>query len=236
MNTVSEQIAELSTIAYPRELDDYQHEGVIRKFREEWDVDENQALDIFSEMKKFLYISEIGQQKCILVEIDEPTQIIDRMWHHFVLFTQDYEIFCQRFFGKMLHHAPFSAEHLAQALNDSARKGMTLDEHKKMCLEQQLNLIQSAMGIETVRKWYVDYANTYSPSRMNALQRAFFHENMDDIPPPIDPEAAAEMGPSEMIQSIIQQISPSMNCRRATCRRASCRNCRSCRRATCRCR
>lgn len=40
MNAVLEQIAESSIIACPRDLDEYQHEGVIRKFRDEWDVDE----------------------------------------------------------------------------------------------------------------------------------------------------------------------------------------------------
>jgi hypothetical protein len=109
---------------------------------------------------------------------------------------------------------------------------MTLEEHKAICLEMQLNLIQSTMGIETVKKWYVNYANTYSPGKMNALQRAFSQENMDGLSPPLDPEAAAEMSPSELIESIIQQTSPSMNCRRGTCR--TCRTCRSCRRGTCR--
>lgn len=180
-------------------------------------------------MKKFLYISEIGQQKNVLIEIDEPTQVIDRMWHHFILFTEDYKIFRNRFFGKMVHHAPFSPEQLAQAISGAASKGVTLDEYKQLCLETQLNLIQSVMGIETVRKWYVDYANTYSPRRMNALQRAFFHHSLDDLAPPLDPEAAAEMSPSEMIESIIQQTSPSMHCRRQ-----GCRACRSCRRQGCR--
>lgn len=165
MNTVSERIAELSTITYPRELDEYQHDGVIAKFRDDWNVGENEARDIFSEMKKFLYISEIGLQRSIPIDIDETTQIIDKMWHHFVLFTKDYEIFCNRFFGKMVHHAPFDAEQLAQLLNDSARNGVTLHEYKQMCLERQLNLIQSVMGIETVKKWYVDYANAYSPKK-----------------------------------------------------------------------
>lgn len=181
-------------------------------------------------MKKFLYISEIGQQQSIQVEIDETTQIIDKMWHHFILLTEDYKIFCDRFFGKMVHHAPFSTEHLAQAINDATRKGMTLDEHKLDCLERQLNLIESEMGIETVKKWYVDYANIYSPSRMNALQRAVFHENMDNFAQPLDPDAAEKMSPIEMIQGIIEHTSPSMFCGRRCGRR--CRiSCKSCRRA-----
>lgn len=233
MNTVSEQIAELSTIAYPRELAEYQHEGVIKKFRDEWNVGEDEARDIFSEMKKFLYVSEIGQQKFILVEIDETTQIIDKMWHHFILFTEDYKIFSNRFFGKMVHHAPFSPEQLAQAIKDATSSGLTLNEYRLECLEQQLNLIQSVMGIETVKKWYVDYANAYSPSRMNALQRPF-HENVDDAVAPLDPADAEKMSPSEMIQGIIQHTAPAMFCRSRCGRRcgqrcrSSCRSCRRC--------
>lgn len=231
MNTVFERVAEKSTATYPRELAEYQHEGVINKFRDEWNVDENEAQDIFSEMKKFLYVSEIGQQRFIQVEIDETTQIIDKMWHHFILFTEDYEIFSNRFFGKMVHHAPFSAEQLAQAIKDSASLGMTLDEYKIECLEQQLNLIHSVLGIETVKKWYVDYANAYSPSKMNALQRPF-HDDAEDVVPPLEPAAAENMGPSEMIQGILEHTSPSMNCASRCGRRCGqrCRSCRSCRR------
>jgi len=238
MNTVSEQIAELSTITYPRELEEYQHEGVIAKFRDDWDVEEDEARDIFSEMKKFLYISEIGLQKSVQIEIDESTLIIDKMWHQFVLFTKDYDIFCKRFFGKMVHHAPFDAEQLAQWVNDSARNGMTLQEHKQMCLERQLNLIESAMGIETVKKWYVDYANKYSPKKMNALQRAVFHDDIEDYPTPLDPVAAENMSPSELIEGILQQTSPEMYCGRRCrrCNRSCTRMCRGCSRRCGRCR
>ncbi len=234
MNTVSEKIFETFNTIYPHALEEYQHEGVIKKFRDEWNVDENEARDIFSEMKKFLYVSEIGQQESIQIEIDETTQIIDKMWHHFILFTEDYKAFCNRFFGKMVHHEPFSAEQLAQAIRDATSHGMTLNEYKLDCLQKQLNLIESTMGIETVKKWYVDYANAYSPSKMNALQRPFFDDNLEDVVAPLDPAAAEKMSPSEMIQGIIQHSSPSMFCGRRCGRRCGqrCRiSCKSCRRA-----
>lgn len=234
MNTVYKRTPEPYAPVYPRALDEYQHVGVIKKFRDEWDVDEGQARDIFSEMKKFLYVSEIGQQQSILIEIDETTQIIDKMWHHFILFTEDYRIFCDRFFGKMVHHAPFSAEHLAQAISEATDKGMDLNAYKRLCLEQQLHLIESVMGLETVRKWYVEYANAYSPQRMNALQRPFFHDNLDDVALPLDPEAAREMGPGDLIQGILQHSAPAMFCGRRCGRRCGMRcriSCKNCRRA-----
>ncbi|AZE50112.1 hypothetical protein C4K04_4453 [Pseudomonas chlororaphis] len=87
-----------SNFVYPADLMRYEHEGVVGKFRDEWDVEEAEALDIFSEMKKFLYISEYAQRQCIEFEIDEPILMIDKMWHHFILFTNDYEKFCNSFF------------------------------------------------------------------------------------------------------------------------------------------
>lgn len=212
MNTLSERIIEISAISYPRELEEYQHDGVIGKFRDEWDVDEKEAREIFSEMKKFLYISEIAQQKCMQIEIDEPTLIIDKMWHHFILFTNDYEAFCKKFFGKFLHHIPFSAEHLAQSIKDSARSGMTLHEHKQMRLGRQLELIESILGIETVKKWYVEFANSYSPSMMNSLQRAVFHGDMEKLAVPIDPRLVEKFNASELIQGILRQVTPSAYC------------------------
>lgn len=31
---------------------------------------------------------------------------IDEAWHHFILFTQDYDEFCKKHFGKFIHHVP----------------------------------------------------------------------------------------------------------------------------------
>lgn len=39
-----------------------------------------------------------------------PSPVIDEAWHIFVLFTQDYEKFCQESFGNFVHHFPHSGE------------------------------------------------------------------------------------------------------------------------------
>ena len=35
-----------------------------------------------------------------------PSQVVDDLWHEFILFTRDYGAFCQRAFGQFLHHTP----------------------------------------------------------------------------------------------------------------------------------
>jgi hypothetical protein len=35
-----------------------------------------------------------------------PSQAADDLWHEFILFTRDYQLFCQLAFGQFLHHTP----------------------------------------------------------------------------------------------------------------------------------
>lgn len=44
-----------------------------------------------------------------------PSQVVDDLWHEFILYTKNYEQFCKQAFGQFLHHTP------AEALNQSQR-------------------------------------------------------------------------------------------------------------------
>jgi len=38
--------------------------------------------------------------------VSMPSQVVDDMWHEFILYTRAYEQFCRRAYGHMLHHTP----------------------------------------------------------------------------------------------------------------------------------
>lgn len=38
--------------------------------------------------------------------VSMPSQIVDEVWHEFILYTKNYELFCGRAFGRFLHHTP----------------------------------------------------------------------------------------------------------------------------------
>jgi hypothetical protein len=38
--------------------------------------------------------------------VSMPSQAADDLWHEFILFTRNYEVFCSRAFGRFLHHTP----------------------------------------------------------------------------------------------------------------------------------
>jgi len=202
---------------YPEALARYAHEGVIGKFRDEWDVEEAEAIDIFSETKKFLYVSEHAQKQCIEFEVDESILIIDKMWHHFILFTKDYEKFCNHFFGKTLHHIPFCSAHLAQKIKELVQSGTTLKDHNRARLERQLNFIGSTLGDETLRKWYVEYGEKYSLKKMNMLQRSIYQEVSDKSEVSMDLRSALGMTSGELISEIVKKSEITMGCGRRGC-------------------
>ncbi|MEI6713920.1 MAG: hypothetical protein WCO60_09220 [Verrucomicrobiota bacterium] len=38
--------------------------------------------------------------------ISMPSQVVDDLWHEFILFTAEYQKFCEKAFGRFLHHTP----------------------------------------------------------------------------------------------------------------------------------
>lgn len=38
--------------------------------------------------------------------VSMPSQVVDDLWHEFILYTHNYELFCRRAFGRFLHHMP----------------------------------------------------------------------------------------------------------------------------------
>ena len=59
---------------------------------------------------------------CALAEgryVAMPSKVVDTLWHEFILHTRGYEAFCQRAFGRLLHHTP------AEALPPGSARGGT---------------------------------------------------------------------------------------------------------------
>jgi hypothetical protein len=51
-----------------------------------------------------------------------PSKVVDALWHEFILHTRSYEVFCQRAFGRMLHHTPAEA---VDGLSTAVARGST---------------------------------------------------------------------------------------------------------------
>jgi hypothetical protein len=63
-----------------------------------------------------------------------PSQAADDLWHEFILFTRDYQLFCDLAFGQFLHHTPAVKMGAAKRDNEGLRRVWWFS-----CLEENIN-------------------------------------------------------------------------------------------------
>lgn len=54
--------------------------------------------------------------------VSMPSQVTDDLWHEFILYTRNYDDFCQRAFGRFMHHTPAVVLGKAQQSNVGLRR------------------------------------------------------------------------------------------------------------------
>ncbi len=54
--------------------------------------------------------------------VSMPSQVVDDLWHEFILYTREYRGFCQRAFGRFLHHSPAAVLGSAKRINEGLRR------------------------------------------------------------------------------------------------------------------
>jgi len=78
--------------------------GFLRgKLREHYpQLDDTQVRQVERGLRQFFLASARADGKFVAM----PSKVVDALWHEFILYTRGYEAFCQRAFGRMLHHTP----------------------------------------------------------------------------------------------------------------------------------
>jgi hypothetical protein len=73
---------------------------LINRFCNEYNISREEAVETFQETKKFLIICAVNRDGSY-----SPSQAVDTMWHHFMLYSKDYFSFCE-LLGGYIHHQP----------------------------------------------------------------------------------------------------------------------------------
>lgn len=145
---------------------EFEDEDVLCRFTDMFAVEEEEAREILQETLKFLYISQIPG-----TFIPDDLLIIDEMWHNMILFTPQYHDFSQQHFNKYFHHIPAGKkekEDRKRALDEDPEKARAAYLKK---LENLVSIIYDHLGEETVVKWFREYPEKYSKTRINALRK-----------------------------------------------------------------
>lgn len=160
----------------------YENENVPHRFKKLFDVTDEEANDIFNETKKWLWLCavtyELNKRGKIdfIVGIIQGLPMIDQMWHNFILHTQAYEAFCQKYFGAFVHHVPTTKA------DDEYRKTSS-EEHRANMTDfyhNQHSITYDLLGEETCTKWYIEWAVKYSRAEIDKITKplsAFVNAN-----------------------------------------------------------
>ncbi len=64
-----------------------------------------------------------------------PSEVVDQLWHEFILYTRHYEQFCKKAFGRYMHHTPAVVlEPTARNDNEGLRRTWWY-----VCIEENIN-------------------------------------------------------------------------------------------------
>ncbi|MEW6120004.1 MAG: hypothetical protein AB1593_07940 [Pseudomonadota bacterium] len=78
---------------------------------------------VFRALGEYFHLCRMaGRQRMVSM----PSQVVDDAWHAFILFTRNYETFCQRALGRFLHHVPAEAMQSPTQAQDGIKRAWRL--------------------------------------------------------------------------------------------------------------
>lgn len=167
------QDAQGSQVAPLEVVLDYRNDLVIHGFRKRFAIAADEAEKIFVEMLRWLWYTastEPTDENPEAHAIDEPLLIIDEMWHEFILVTRDYTQFCDRMFGRYIHHAPEPGggpKPDGEASSGVKQALAALLARKRAKYEG----VYDWLGKDVFITWYQEFPERYGPREMSELRR-----------------------------------------------------------------
>jgi hypothetical protein len=105
-------------------IDDFKFpDGIAQRVRKRYPhlTDEDMTL-VFAGLRQYFQISRLAGRRLLSM----PSQVVDVAWHEFILFTRNYQVFCDKSLGRFLHHTPAEAMRGPQDAQEGIRRAWRL--------------------------------------------------------------------------------------------------------------
>jgi hypothetical protein len=98
-------------------------DGIAQRVRKRYPhlTDEDMTL-IFAGLRQYFQMARLARRRMLSM----PSQAVDAAWHEFILFTRNYQVFCDRALGRYLHHTPAEAMRGPQDAQEGIRRAWRL--------------------------------------------------------------------------------------------------------------
>jgi hypothetical protein len=150
---------------------------VIARFCDDFGVSFKDAEEVYIETLRWLWLCAYRLSDYQQGKVDTPrmplasqAQVIDLMWHTFLLFSKDYSEFCETHFGFLLHHFPLSRADKAQLAEELATDPEAFREKRVAQLEPVYSYIYDVLGPEVLVRWMEEFPERYSNLKALALR------------------------------------------------------------------
>ncbi|MBK8578916.1 MAG: hypothetical protein J0L95_01315 [Candidatus Accumulibacter sp.] len=86
------------------------------------ELDEAQRVLVFDGLREYFQLCREARNRLVAM----PSQVVDDAWHEFILFTRQYQQFCERGLGRFLHHTPAEAMRAPTDAQDGIKRAWRL--------------------------------------------------------------------------------------------------------------
>jgi hypothetical protein len=145
----------------------YSHPGVVDRFVHEYRVERKFAEAVFKDLRRYLWlvhlVAEIKERDLpelrsleLKVPMFKLMNVMDHFWHVFLLFSEDYENFCEEHFGRRIHHVP-------EPVSEEIRFNRMRQPGKHLLTPEFrsfVDFVWVALGSDVANRWFL-YSTDY---------------------------------------------------------------------------
>jgi hypothetical protein len=151
----------------------YRNEDVIYALLDKFDITYEESEDLIKECYKWLWLCAKAQNEGFgMLHINTDLRMLDQAWHTFVLFTKEYDQFCNNYFGKFIHHKPTT--HVEKIRYVELLNEETYRNDAKAKVEKFHEYVLDNLGKDTLYKWFIEYPKKYPTERINGLVKQMY--------------------------------------------------------------
>lgn len=122
LNGTTQRVPQVRSLLEAHEaISAYKFPSLTARLVNKFSLSATQAQNVFEDLKQFLVLCA-GTSRSI-----SPPYHLDLCWHEFILYTEEYAAFCERFFGKFIHHRPHNDPRNIMRLDRGGEARQTID-------------------------------------------------------------------------------------------------------------
>jgi hypothetical protein len=131
----------------------YRFDEPIDRFCDTFYVERAEARAIWKDMLRYLWLSATEKDADKL----EPPRIVDEMWHMFLVYTNEYQAWSEKYFRTFVHHIPRTSKEKREIVRLASTDSAALRDR----LIKAISTVWDHLGERTALRWYVTYPTRY---------------------------------------------------------------------------